>query len=126
MRIRSQLRRGHDKIHDRRACVVSRGVYNAQTTGRIAACSPLRRRKARIVIEYRTFRNTDPPLVAEAWVTCLAGPRTVSIPVKSTTLLEYFVFAKLYFDPAGLCLAIDREKHQLVDMTEDGGNQNQQ
>ncbi len=59
------------------------------------------------MIEYRTFRNTDPPLVAEAWVTCLAGPRTVSIPIKSTTLLEYFVFAKMYFDPAGLCLAIE-------------------
>jgi GNAT superfamily N-acetyltransferase len=59
------------------------------------------------VIEYRTFRNTDPPLVAEAWMTCLAGPRTVSIPVKSTTLLEYFVLAKPYFDAAGLVLAIE-------------------
>ena len=68
---------------------------------------PLRRRKARIVIEYRTFRNTDPPLVAEAWTTCLAGPRTVSIAIKATTLLEYFVLAKPYFDAAGLWLAIE-------------------
>ena len=59
------------------------------------------------MIEYRTFRNTDPPLVAEVWTTCLAGPRTVSISVKSTTLLEYFVLAKPYFDPAGLILALE-------------------
>ena len=59
------------------------------------------------MIEYRTFRNTDPPLVAEAWMTCMGGPRTVSIPLKSTTLLEYFVLAKPYFDPAGLCLAVE-------------------
>ena len=59
------------------------------------------------MIEYRTFRNTDPPLVAEAWTACLAGPRTVSIPVKSTTLLEYFVLSKPYFDPKGLVLALE-------------------
>ena len=59
------------------------------------------------MIEYRTFRNTDPPLLAEAWTACLAGPRTVSIPAKSTTLLEYFVMAKPYFDPAGLILAVE-------------------
>ena len=40
-------------------------------------------------------------------MSCLAGPRTVSFPAKSTTLLEYFVLAKLYFDPAGMVLATE-------------------
>lgn len=59
------------------------------------------------MIEYRPFRNADPPALAELWNTTLAGPR--SVLVRGTTLLEYFTFAKVYFDPAGLILALDGE-----------------
>ena len=58
------------------------------------------------MIEYRTFRNADPPLLATVWTASLAGPRTIAIPPSATTLLEYFVLSKPYFDPAGLTLAL--------------------
>jgi GNAT superfamily N-acetyltransferase len=57
------------------------------------------------VIQYRTFRNTDSPVVVELWGACLSGRRVV--PIQSSTLLEFFILAKPYFDPAGLILAFD-------------------
>ncbi|MFO0842194.1 MAG: GNAT family N-acetyltransferase [Gemmataceae bacterium] len=59
------------------------------------------------MIEYRSFRNPDPPLLADVWNASLAGPRTVLIQPRSTGLLEYFTMAKPYFDPAGLTFALD-------------------
>lgn len=59
------------------------------------------------MIEYRPFRNPDPPLLADVWNASLAGSRTVLIQPHSTGLLEYFTMAKPYFDPAGLIFAID-------------------
>lgn len=59
------------------------------------------------MIHYRSFRNDDPPKVVGLWNTCLAGGRAVPLPGQGTTLLEYFTFAKPYFDPAGLILALD-------------------
>ena len=61
--------------------------------------------KACPVIEYRTFRNTDSPVVVELWSACRIGRRVV--PLQTTTLLEFFTLAKPYFDPAGLILAFD-------------------
>jgi ribosomal protein S18 acetylase RimI-like enzyme len=55
------------------------------------------------VIEYRPFRNPDPPALVELWNASLPGPRT--IPLRTATLLEYFTFAKTYFDYDGLILA---------------------
>jgi hypothetical protein len=52
------------------------------------------------VIHYRGFRNPDPPLLAEVWNACLPGRRTVPLRPGNLTLLEFFTFAKLYFDPA--------------------------
>ena len=57
------------------------------------------------MIQYRTFRNGDPPALVTIWNEafttrgwiCLRGPSP----------LEYFLFAKAYFDPAGLLLAFD-------------------
>ncbi len=60
------------------------------------------------MITYRTFRNADPPLIVELWNASLAGERVV--PVRGATLLEYFILAKPYFDPAGLHLAFEDGK----------------
>jgi ribosomal protein S18 acetylase RimI-like enzyme len=60
------------------------------------------------VIAYRPFRNTDPPALVELWNTSLTHPRIV--PVRSPTFLEYFLFAKTYFDADGLILAYDGDK----------------
>jgi ribosomal protein S18 acetylase RimI-like enzyme len=64
------------------------------------------------VIHYRTFRNPDPPLLADVWNASLAGPRTVLIQPRATGILEYFTLAKPYFDPQGLILALD-ENHPV-------------
>jgi ribosomal protein S18 acetylase RimI-like enzyme len=55
------------------------------------------------VVEYRTFRNTDPPLLVAVWnetFTQRGAPRLVS-----NTLLERYVLAKSIFDPKGLFVA---------------------
>jgi len=62
------------------------------------------------VIHYRSFRNPDPPVVADVWNASLSGPRTAVIPVQATTILEYFTLSKPYFDPRGLILAFDDNK----------------
>jgi ribosomal protein S18 acetylase RimI-like enzyme len=59
--------------------------------------------KARTVAQYRCFRNTDPPKLVEVWNESLTGRG--SIRLRHSTPLEHYVFAKPYFDPAGLILA---------------------
>jgi ribosomal protein S18 acetylase RimI-like enzyme len=54
------------------------------------------------VIHYRTFRNPDPPRLVEIWNAC-AGRGAAF--VRLAAVLEYFVFAKPYFDPEGLIVA---------------------
>jgi ribosomal protein S18 acetylase RimI-like enzyme len=56
------------------------------------------------VIHYRTFLNPDPPLLAALWNASVIGRRAV--PIQAATLLEYFTFAKPYFDPRGLIFAL--------------------
>jgi ribosomal protein S18 acetylase RimI-like enzyme len=56
------------------------------------------------VIEYRTFHNPDPPGLVDLWNECFTGRGAA--PLRGTTFLEYFTFAKPYFDPAGLILAL--------------------
>jgi len=48
------------------------------------------------MITYRTFRNTDPPLLVSVWRS-RAGQRGLMQPV-SADLLEQLLFGKLYFD----------------------------
>ncbi len=60
---------------------------------------------AQPVIEYRTFNNTDPPKVMQVWNESFTGRGAVKLPTPS--VLEEFVFAKPYFDPAGLILALE-------------------
>jgi ribosomal protein S18 acetylase RimI-like enzyme len=55
------------------------------------------------VTQYRTFRNTDPPALADLWNACF--PNRGAAHLRGTILLEYFTFAKPYFDPASLILA---------------------
>lgn len=57
------------------------------------------------MVEYRTFRNTDPPGLMEVWDQAFKGRGAVPIP--HGALLEGHVFAKPYFDPAGLAIAHD-------------------
>ena len=55
------------------------------------------------MVQYRSFRNTDPPALAEVWNEALAGRGAVRL--RGSLPLENCVFAKLYFDPAGLVVA---------------------
>ncbi len=56
-------------------------------------------------IQYRSYRNYDPPALVQIWNEALTG-RSAAI-LQGTTPLDYFVLAKPYFDPKGLILAID-------------------
>jgi ribosomal protein S18 acetylase RimI-like enzyme len=60
------------------------------------------------VIHYRSFCNTDPPGLVNVWNESFTGRGAVVL--RSATLLEYFLFAKPYFDPAGLIVAADGAK----------------
>jgi GNAT superfamily N-acetyltransferase len=55
-------------------------------------------------MHYRTFRNTDPPGLAAVWNAAFHDSRA-AVGLRTPTLLEYFIFAKPYFDPQGLILA---------------------
>jgi ribosomal protein S18 acetylase RimI-like enzyme len=57
------------------------------------------------VIAYRPFRNTDPPAIAAIWNECFTGRGACILRMQAP--LERAVFSKLYFDPAGLILAVD-------------------
>jgi GNAT superfamily N-acetyltransferase len=57
------------------------------------------------MIEYRCFRNDDPPRLADIWRGADLGPRAVQ-PM-TASLLEGYVFSKPYFDRAGLIIACD-------------------
>lgn len=60
------------------------------------------------MLRYRTFRNTDPPILAGLWRSRI-GQRGLKQPV-SPDLLEQLVFAKLYFDYAGMTLAWEDDR----------------
>jgi GNAT superfamily N-acetyltransferase len=59
------------------------------------------------MLTYRTFRNTDPPILTALWRSRADQPGLVQ-PI-SPDLLEQLVFAKLYFDYAGLILAFQND-----------------
>jgi ribosomal protein S18 acetylase RimI-like enzyme len=60
------------------------------------------------LIGYRSFRNSDPPHLAEIWRT-RSGLRGYAQPM-TATLLDRLVFSKPYFDQAGLMLATDHDR----------------
>lgn len=57
------------------------------------------------MVQFRTFRNTDPPRLVDAWNAAFNGRSAVLLP--NCTLLERYLFSKPIFDPAGLFLAED-------------------
>lgn len=57
------------------------------------------------MIQYRRFRNTDPPAIAAIWNDALTGRG--ACPLRSTALLERGVLSKPYFDRDGLIVAAD-------------------
>ena len=61
-----------------------------------------------VMLHYRTFRNTDPPKVAELWQS--RGDQRGLVQPVSVDLLEQFVFGRLYFDYEGLFLAWDDQE----------------
>jgi ribosomal protein S18 acetylase RimI-like enzyme len=60
------------------------------------------------VVSYRTFRNTDPPALADLWNESFTGRGAVRL--SSSSPLEHLVFSKPYFDPTGLIVAVDAGK----------------
>lgn len=59
------------------------------------------------MVQYRTFRNDDPPQLVQLWNECFQH-RTI-LPLTSPVFLEYFLFAKQYFDPHAFWLAEDEQ-----------------
>lgn len=57
------------------------------------------------MIEYRCFRNDDPPRLADAWRAAHLGASAMQ-PM-TTAILEAGVFSKPYFDREGLLVAVD-------------------
>jgi ribosomal protein S18 acetylase RimI-like enzyme len=62
------------------------------------------------LVEYRPFRNTDPPQLAEVWRS-QTGQRGLMQPM-SMAVLERFVFSKPTFDRQGLIVAVEGDKLQ--------------
>ena len=75
------------------------------------------------MIRFRSFRNTDPPLLARLWQ---SQPATRGLYSRVTApLLEHLVFSKIYFEAAGLIVAeqggeIRGFAHAGLGCTEDG------
>ncbi len=60
------------------------------------------------MVQYRSFRNTDPPSLVEIWNDSFTGRGAAKL--RHASLLERHVFAKPYFDPAGLIVADEEGK----------------
>lgn len=56
------------------------------------------------MIHFRTFRNDDPPGLLRSWNEAVSGRGAAAL--RNTSLLEYLVLAKPYFDPTGLHVAV--------------------
>jgi len=57
------------------------------------------------VVQYRSFHNDDPPGLVEIWNDAFTGRGSVQL--RHSAPLERYAFAKPYFDPAGLIVAVD-------------------
>ena len=69
------------------------------------------------MIDYRIFRNTDPPHLVDLWNASM--PSRGAVALRGGNLLERHVFAKPFFDPAGVILA--EENTQVVGFGHFGG-----
>ena len=61
------------------------------------------------MVYYRHFRNDDPPGLAEVWNEAFTGRGEVRL--RHSSPLENYVYAKSYFDRAGLIVAVEEGKH---------------
>jgi ribosomal protein S18 acetylase RimI-like enzyme len=57
------------------------------------------------VVHYRNFRNDDPPGLVAVWNEAFTARGAVRL--RHSSPLENYVFAKPYFDPAGLIVAVE-------------------
>ena len=57
-------------------------------------------------MQYRPFRNTDPPVLTDVWNEATAASRG-AYPLRSAAAWDRWVLSKPYFDPAGLIVATD-------------------
>jgi GNAT superfamily N-acetyltransferase len=99
----------------RASCVNTHPIYNTSYGEFSSAAwaisqlsSPILSTRGRRVLHYRTFRNTDPPRLVELWNQIFVG--TGAVQLSGTSLLEFHVLAKPYFDPTGLLLALDDDQ----------------
>lgn len=60
-------------------------------------------REGKAVVQFRTFRNTDPPRLVQVWNESFRGRGAVAL--LNSSPLERYVFSKPIFDPAGLIIA---------------------
>jgi GNAT superfamily N-acetyltransferase len=60
------------------------------------------------LIEFRTFRNDDPPKILRLWQTCELG-RGAAVDFNCDAL-DYVVFSQPYFDRAGLIVATEGDE----------------
>jgi ribosomal protein S18 acetylase RimI-like enzyme len=58
-----------------------------------------------VVVDYRGFRNTDPPGLAVIWNEAFTGRGEVRL--RHSSPLENYVFSKPYFDSEGLIVAVE-------------------
>jgi len=91
-----------------RMCRLKRAAHRAIDGGGGMAQGSLVKRGSGGMVIYRSFRNTDPPLLADL---LRAHVGRIDLPSHVTVdLLEQLVFAKLYFDYDGLILACEGER----------------
>lgn len=64
------------------------------------------------MIQYRSFLNTDPPLIVDIWRH--QPPFRGQVSAVSRVILDHHVFAKPYFDADGLIIAIDTDGDQTT------------
>jgi ribosomal protein S18 acetylase RimI-like enzyme len=57
------------------------------------------------VVQYRSFRNDDPPGLVDIWNDAFTGRGAVLL--RHSSPLERFIFSKPYFDAAGLIVAVE-------------------
>ncbi len=57
------------------------------------------------MIEYKAFRNTDPPGITEVWNSAFIGRG--AYPLRNASIFDETLFNKIYFDPAGLIVAVE-------------------
>jgi ribosomal protein S18 acetylase RimI-like enzyme len=60
-----------------------------------------------LVVHCRSFRNTDPPALADTWNESFTGRGEVRL--RHSSPLENYVFSKPYFDPGGFLLALEND-----------------